>query len=155
MRYFFEDLTAGTTLTAGPHQISEDEIVAFACIYDPQYFHTDPEAARGSTFGGLVASGWQTASIAHSLLVDALGPDSGSMGSPGMDELRWLVPVRPGDELTMRWTVLDATPSRSKKDRGSVRAETLLVNQKNEIVMRMIGIGIFKRRSDETAHSRV
>ena len=110
MRYW-EDFETGQEAEHGSHTITEAEIVEFASRYDPQPFHVDPEAAAAGPFGGLIASGWQTASIYMGLYVRALMLDTAGMGSPGVEELRWLAPVRPGDVLTARSRVLDAWPS--------------------------------------------
>ncbi len=144
---FFEDFAVGQTRELGECSISREEILAFARQFDPQPFHLDEEAARRSPFGGLVASGWHTAALAMRLVVDSMGLDSGSLGSPGADELRWLLPVRPGDRLRLRTEVIEVTPSRSKPDRGSVRLRYELRNQNGEPVMTMIGIGLFRRRT--------
>jgi acyl dehydratase len=143
---YFEDFSPGEVIELGSHTISRDEIVAFAREYDPQPFHLDEAAAARSIYGGLLASGWQTASIFMRLLCDALVHDMASMGSPGIDELRWLRPVRPGDTLTGRFTVLETTPSRSKPDRGVVRALSELRNQHGEVVLRMTGLSLVGRR---------
>lgn len=144
--YYFEDFRPGETIALGDRAITEADIIAFARDYDPQVFHTDPEAARHSTFGGLVASGWHSCAIFMRLLVDGLLKESSALASPGVDEIRWLKPVRPGDTLSARITVLDATPSRSKPDRGLVRHACELSNQRGEVVMTMRALSIFGRR---------
>jgi acyl dehydratase len=146
MRYF-EDFSVGETLDCGARTVTREEIVEFARVYDPQPFHLDDAAAERTIYGGLIASGWQTASITHGLFVRAVGGDMASMGSPGVDELRWLLPVRPGDTLSVRCVVLELTPSRSKPDRGSVRVAYETRNQRGELVMAMIGRGIIARRT--------
>ncbi|MCC6179044.1 MAG: MaoC family dehydratase [Chloroflexi bacterium] len=146
MRYF-EDFEPGQVFDLGSVALSAEEIVAFARQYDPQSFHTDPEAAEDSPYGGLIASGWHTAVLYMRLLVDGLFRDTAGMGSPGLDELRWLKPVRPGDTLTGRCTVLDRTPSRSKPDRGIVRFRAEMANQAGEVVLRFTGIAIVGRRT--------
>ena len=143
----FEDLTPGRTITLPPRALTREEIVRFAREWDPQPFHLDEQAARRSHFGGLVASGWQTASLCMRLVVDGLLKDSTSMGSPGIDELRWLKPVRPDDPLTLTVTVLEARPSQSKPDRGSVKIGYSLVNGAGEPVMTMSAWVIFGRRA--------
>lgn len=145
MRYF-EDLRVGDEREYGAYTVTRDAILAFAREFDPQPFHLDDEAARRSHFGGLVASGWHTAAICMRLSVDGLVGETASMGSPGVDELRWLVPVRPGDTLSLRVRCVELTPSRSKPDRGSVRFDYELLNQAREVVMRMRAIGIIARR---------
>lgn len=146
MSLFFEDFRPGDVTDTGSVTVTREEIVAFARQFDPQPFHVDEEAARRSPFGGLIASGWHTASLCMRLIVALLGPGSGSLGSPGVDELRWLKPVRPGDELTVRVEVLEAIPSRSKPDRGLVRLRYTMRNQNGEDVMTMIALGLVLRR---------
>ena len=131
----------------GEHLVTEVEIVEFARRYDPQPFHTDPEAARRSPFGGLIASGWMTAGIAMRMAVDHWISPLSSMGSPGIDELRWLVPVRPGDRLHARATVVQTRRSQSKPDRGLIRVATELLNQRDEVVMRYVGWGMYRTRA--------
>jgi acyl dehydratase len=142
----FEDLAAGQRKTFGPRVLSKEEIVAFGKDWDPQPFHVDEAAAARSPFGGLIASGWQTAALCMRLVVDGLLAQSTSMGSPGLDELRWLKPVRPGDALSVEVAILETTPSRSKPDRGSVRLSYSCTNQKGETVMTMVARVLFLRR---------
>lgn len=146
MSLFFEDFRPGEITETGSVSVSKEEILAFARQFDPQPFHIDEEAARQSPYGGLIASGWHTASLCMRLIVALLGPGSGSLGSPGVDELRWLKPVRPGDELTVRVEVLEAVPSRSKPDRGLVKLRYTMRNQNGEDVMTMIALGLVLRR---------
>lgn len=146
MTLFFEDFEVGTAREAGSRTITREEILEFARKFDPQPFHVDEEAARRSPFGGLIASGWHTAALCHSILVEEFLRDgSGSLGSPGVDELRWLKPVRPGDTLTVRTEVLAVTPSRSKPG-GLVKLRYVMWNQNGEDVMTMIANGFFRRR---------
>jgi len=135
MRYW-EDFEVGHEAVHGSRTISEDEIVAFAREYDPQPFHVDPAAAAASPFGGLIASGWQTAAIYMSLYVRAQMLDTAGLGSPGVEELRWLAPVRPGDTLTARSRVVDAWPSDSDPRRGTMVGDNELVNQDGVVVLR-------------------
>lgn len=143
---YFEDYIAGHTYEFGLIRVTEEAIIEFARKYDPQYFHTDPEKAKASRFGGLVASGWHTAAMVMRLYVDHYLSHAASLASPGVDELRWPNPVRPGDELRIRITVLEARPSRSKPDRGIVRARLEALNQRDETVLSMIGLSILGRR---------
>ena len=143
---YFEDFEAGETIELGNVEVSEDEIVEFARRYDPQTFHIDAERAKDSIYGGLIASGWHTAALCMRLLVDGVFGDSSAMGSPGVDELRWLKPVRPGDVLAGRITVLERVPSRSKPDRGIVRFRAELDNQHGETVLRFDGLAMMGRR---------
>ena len=144
---YWEDLRVGDSRQLGSHTFTREEIIDFARQFDPQPFHLDDEAARHSPFGQLVASGWHTTAICMRLVVDGFGAEGmASMGSPGVDEIRWLRPVRPGDTISLRTELIELTPSRSKPDRGSVRIRYELRNQHGELVMTMIGIGIFGRR---------
>ncbi len=145
-RWFFDDVKVGQVLQLGSRTITRDEIIAFAREFDPQPFHLDEEAAKASIYGGLLASGWHTAAILMRLLYDAFVKDAASMGSPGVDELRWLKPVRPGDTLTARFTVLETIPSRSKPDRGIVRSLSEMLNQHGETVLTMKGMSLLGRR---------
>jgi acyl dehydratase len=143
---YFEDYIPGYVYEFGTITVSEEEIIEFAKKFDPQYFHIDLEKAKASRFGGLVASGWHTASLTMRLYVDHYLSHAASLASPGVDELRWPNPVRPGDVLTVRVTILEARPSRSKPDRGIVRAKIETLNQRNELVLSMIGLSIIGRR---------
>jgi len=141
-----EDFHPGETIELGSRSVDRDEIIEFARKYDPQPFHVDEEAGRRSIYGGLIASGWHTVGMLMRLLVDAVASRSATMGSPGIDEIRFLKPVRPGDTLSARMIVLDVVPSRSKADRGHVRASYEVFNQHGDQVMTMIGLGIYGRR---------
>lgn len=143
---YFEDFRPGQTVELGNRTVTEEEIVAFARQWDPQPFHTDAEAARDSVFGGLIASGWHTGAMWMRLYVDSLLGSSASQGSPGVEELRWLAPVRPGDTLTGRLEVLEAVPSERRPDRGTVRIRAEMVNQDGVTVMSMTSRGHFGRR---------
>ena len=109
---YFESYVAGSVYEFGSMKAEEEEMIAFAKRYDPQPFHTDPEAARKSVFGGLVASGWFTAALTIRMLVDHFLSHVAGLGSPGVDQLRWLEPVRPGDTLSLRVTIVEARRSR-------------------------------------------
>ena len=145
MRYF-EDFKPGDVIELGSRTISKESILAFAREFDPQPFHTDEEAAKRSIYGGLLASGWHTGSLLMRLLNDGLLKDTASLGSPGVDELRWLKPVRPGDVLSARMTVLESIPSRSKPDRGLIRSLMELRNQHGEVVVSVRGLSLLGRR---------
>lgn len=132
---YFEDYVAGSVHEFGPIAVEEAEVIAFARRFDPQPFHVDPEAAQQTMFGGVIASGWHTASLMMRLIVDHYLSQVASLGSPGIDELRWLKPVRPGDELSVRVTILETKRSRSKPDRGIVRSFVEVLNQVDEVVM--------------------
>ena len=142
MRYF-EDFSPGEVIELGRRTVTREEIVAFARQFDPQPFHLDDEAARNSVYGGLLASGWHTGAISMRLLCDGLLHDTVSLGSPGFDELRWLKPVRPGDTLSGRMTVVECVPSRSKPDRGVVRSVIELRNQHGDVVLSLRGLSLF------------
>ena len=142
----FEDFEPGQVYELGSTTVSEADIVAFAREFDPQPFHVDPEAARESVFGGLIASGWHTGAMWMRLYVDSMLGGPASMGSPGIEELRWLAPVRPGDTLHGRLTVLEATPSERRPDRGTVRIRGEMVNQDGVTVLSMVSRGHFGRR---------
>jgi acyl dehydratase len=146
MSLFFEDFQLGDVRETGSVTVTQEAIIAFAREFDPQPFHVDEDAARRSPFGGIIASGWHSAALCMRMIVSMLGPDSGSLGSPGVDELRWLKPVRPGDELWVRVEVLEAVPSRSKPDRGLVKLRYTMRNQNAEDVMTMVALGLVLRR---------
>jgi acyl dehydratase len=143
---YFEDFPPGDVRESPPRTITREEMVEFARQYDPQPFHLDDEAAKKTIYGGLIGSGWLTVSVMMRLLWDTMLKDTVSLGSPGSDEIRWLKPVRPGDTLRARFTVVEAIPSRSKPDRGVVKTFTEILNQHEEIVMTMRGLGMFGRR---------
>ena len=145
MRYF-EDFVEGETVDLGTFSYSEEEIIGFAKQYDPQPMHVDPEAARQSIYGGLIASGWQTATSYMRHLVDRVMLNSTSLGSPGVDTLRWLKPVRPGDTLRARFIILESRPSNSRPDWGIVRSRGEVLNQKDEVVMQLEAVNFFGRR---------
>ncbi|HVM57794.1 MAG TPA: MaoC family dehydratase [Gaiellaceae bacterium] len=149
MRYW-EDFEVGRETVHGSHTVTVEEIVAFGREYDPQPFHVDPEAAAAGPFGGLIASGWQTAAIYMGLFVRSQLLDSISMGSPGVEELRWLAPVRPGDTLTARSRIIEAWPSETDPARGTIVAENELVNQDGVVVLRFRGRLHFGRRPPES-----
>ena len=143
---YFEDFVVGQTLELGSHEFTSDSIIAFGKAYDPQVYHVDPERAKSSVFGGLIASGWHTAVVYMRLLVDGLLDATESLGSPGLDQVRWLKPVRPGDVLTARITFLDSKPSRSRPDRGIIRSRGEMINQDGELVMQLEAVNFFGRR---------
>jgi acyl dehydratase len=144
---YFEDYVAGEVFEYGQIPVTPDEIVEFARRFDPQDMHVDPEAAAHGRFGGLIASGWHTAAMMMRLFADNFLSKVASLASPGLDELRWLQPVRPGDMLRIRVTVLEAAPSHSRPDRGMVRSLVEVLNQKDEVVMSLKPMNIIARRS--------
>jgi len=143
---YWEDFPAGETMEVGSHTFTAEEIIAFARQFDPQPFHTDPEAAKNSFFKGLIASGWHTCAIAMRLMVDKYVARSASLGSPGLDNIRWLAPVRAGDTITYRRTTTAVRASDSKPGVGLVHSRWEAANQRGEIVMTMEGWGMFRRR---------
>jgi acyl dehydratase len=144
---YLEDFHPGEVIELGSRTVSAEEIIAFARQFDPQYFHTDPERARESPFGGLIASGWHSAAMFMRLMVDSfVSRMAESMGSPGVDGIRWLKPVRPGDTLKGRVTVVDVIPSKSRADRGTLKSLGELLNEKGEVVMQINAAGFFARR---------
>ncbi len=143
---YFEDYIPGEVHDFGSIVAEEPEMIAFARRFDPQPFHTDPEAAKQSIFGGLIASGWYSAGLMMRLYVDHYLSHVASLSSPGVDELRWLKPVRPGDSISIRITISDAKRSRSKPDRGIVHSYIEVLNQKGEIVMSMKGVNLLSCR---------
>jgi acyl dehydratase len=152
---YFEDFKPGTVFDLGHRTLAKEDIIAFATEYDPQPFHVDEEVARESAFGGLIASGWHTGSVFMRLYADALLSRAAAMGSPGVEELRWLKPVRPGDTLTARVTVLDTTLSTRNPKRGTVHLFSEVENQHGETVMTMRARGLFARREEgETPNPR-
>jgi acyl dehydratase len=142
----FEDYPAGAAFECGPVVVDEADIVAFGRRYDPQPFHVDAQGAAQGPFGGLIASGWHTASLMMRLLVDQFLPRAAGLGSPGVDELRWLAPVRPDDRLLLRVTVTEARRSRSKPDRGLVHTSNQFFNQHGELVMTVKGMTLMRCR---------
>ena len=134
---YFEDYVDGAVHDFGSIPVQESEVVDFAKRFDPQPFHMNPELAKHSIYGGLIASGWHSASLMMRLFVEHYLSHVASLGSPGVDELRWLKPVRPGDVLSLRVTVSETSRSRSKPDRGIVNSYVETLNQNGEIVMTM------------------
>jgi acyl dehydratase len=144
---YFEDFRVGEIVELGSRGISEADIIRFASEFDPQSFHVDPVRARDSAFGGLVASGWHTIALYMRLLVDGFVVTvANSMGSPGVDKIEWLKPVRPGDTLSGRLTILEMIPSKSRPDRGTLKTLGEMINQHGETVMTTRGVGFFGRR---------
>ena len=144
---YFEDLQIGVEREFGHYDVTREEVLEFARKYDPQPFHLSDEAAAKTHFGRLAASGWHTTAMTMAVIVryHKEHPQAG-LGSPGIDELRWLKPVYPGDRLTVRGTILDKTPSRSKPDLGSFRAQNSVINQDGIEVLRFISIVLIRRR---------
>lgn len=148
-RIYWEDFHPGKEIDLGEYEVTRDEILEFARRYDPQPFHTDEDAARDSIYGGLIASGWHTCAMMMRLLCDAVLSNAASLGSPGVESVRWLKPVRPGDTLRARMRILETRASRSKPDRGIIKSHWEVENQDGETVMTMEGIGMYRRREPE------
>ena len=146
-KYYWEDFKVGDTAPMGEVVMDKADMIQFANRYDPQPFHVDEAAAKQSMFGGLIASGWQTCALVMRMMVDSYLSDSASLGSPGVDNVRWLKPVRPGDTIRAQRTVLETRASQSKPDMGVVKTRWEAYNQNNEVVMSMEGYGMFTRRN--------
>lgn len=142
-----EDFAPGTIIPLGPYTVTEEEMLAFASRYDPQAYHADPEAATASPFGGLIASGWLTTAIFMRMQCDSFMLDSACVGSPGVDEVRWLAPVRPGDTLSGSCEVTEVIPSRSRPDRGVVFSRVTIDNQEGTRVMTLVTRALYLRRA--------
>ena len=145
MRYW-EDFAVGDVTAVGPVTVEAEEIVEFASRYDPQPFHLHEEAGRATPFGGLIASGWHTTALFMGMFVRAVLLDSASLGSPGVDEIRWTAPVRPGDTLSGRSTVTDVQPSSTNPGRGTVFTTNEVFNQDGVLVLSLKARGFFARR---------
>lgn len=145
MRYW-EDFHVGEVEQIGERQVDRDEVVAFARQFDPQAFHVDEAAAAKSMYGGLIASGWHTCAMVMRMMCDAYLLDSASAGSPGIDNLKWLKPVRPDDTIRAQRTTLESRASKSRPDIGIVKNRWEVFNQEGEMVMSMEGYGMFRRR---------
>jgi acyl dehydratase len=147
----FAEFYPGQVIEAGSYAIAENEIIKFAEAYDPQWFHTDAEAAAQGPFDGLIASGWQTCGIAMRLVVDAALKGSESFASPGLKYLKWLQPVRPGDELSLRLTVLDARRSNKRPEIGILEWRWQLRNQDEIEVLELEVTSLFKLEAEQAA----
>ena len=148
---YFEDFEVGHIQEYGSKTVTREEIIAFARQFDPQPMHTDEEAAKESPFGGLVASGWQTMAFCMRMMVDSFLDDAASAGAPGVETLRWLKPVRPGDVLRVRSRILDKYPSKSRPELGLLPCRHEVLNQNDEVVMRLEAAFIILRRDPEPA----
>ncbi len=144
---YFEDLIVGAQTTFGTYEVTRDEVIEFAQKYDPQPFHLSDEAAAKTHFGRIAASGWHTAAMTMAVIARyVVADEQAGLGSPGIDELRWLKPVYPGDRLTVCGKILEKTPSRSKPEIGSFRTKTTVTNQDDVPVMRFTSIVLMRRR---------
>jgi acyl dehydratase len=145
-RYYWEDFPAGKVFEYGSRTLSEAEMIAFARDWDPQRYHVDPAAGKRTPYGGLIASAWHTGCVMMRFMCDAYLNESSCIGSPGVEEWRFVLPVRPGDTLSYRGTVLETRPSASKPDRGIVKFLWELLNQRGEVVVSAIGTQFYLRR---------
>ncbi|MEO8835911.1 MAG: MaoC family dehydratase [Caldimonas sp.] len=146
VRYYWEDFPVGQVREFGHHEVTREAVLAFARDFDPQPFHLDDEAAKASLFGRLAASGWHTCAMAMRMMCDAYLLESASLGSPGLENLRWPKPVYPGDVLHMRLEVVESRPMASRPMVGLVRSRWQVLNQNDETVLAMEGYGMFARR---------
>lgn len=143
---YLEDMEIGQVTEGGYKYVDRREVIRFATLYDSRPFHIDQAAAEASIFGGLIASGWHTLGMMMRMLVDHAQGRLAGMGSPGCEDIRWLKPVRPGDILHFRSECIEVTRSRSKPDRGIARFKVTVLNQRDEPVMTVITIGMYRRR---------
>ncbi|MCI0547872.1 MAG: MaoC family dehydratase [Candidatus Rokubacteria bacterium] len=143
---YFEDVVVGETRRFGSYRVTAEEIVEFARQFDPQPFHLDEEAARPTMFGGLIASGWHTAAMLIRMVADHAIPGTASAGALGFDDLQWRVPVRPGDVLSVESVIRERAVSRRRSDRGTVKIEWRVLNQRDEVVMSLVSLVIYRRR---------
>lgn len=147
--WYFEDFYVGQEIPLGSRSVTEEEIVAFATQFDPQPFHVDRDAASASIFGEVIASGWHTCSMIMRMVVDSVLGASSSMGSPGLDKVRWQQPVRAGDTLTVSYITTAVKASSSRPDRGVVWSTWQALNQRGEVACIIEGMGMFGRRPKE------
>lgn len=145
-KYYWEDFKPGESFPMGERVMDRDEMMAFARQFDPQPFHIDEEAAKRSMYGGLIASGWHTVALVMRMMCESYLNQSASLGSPGVDNVRWLKPVRPGDTIRARRTVLESRASQSRPEMGLVKTRWEVFNQDDELVMTIEGYGMFYRR---------
>jgi acyl dehydratase len=143
---YFEDYVAGSVYEFGDFTVTEADVVDFAKRFDPQYIHTDPDRAKNGPFKGLIASGWHSGAILCRLMVDHYISHVASLGSPGVDEMRWLHPVRPGDKLRIRTKITETRLSKSKPDRGLVSCEVEMINQDDQPVMSLKITNLLSKR---------
>jgi acyl dehydratase len=143
---YFEDFKVGETHDCGSKTVHKDEIVGFAREFDPQPFHVDEKKAEASPYGGLIASGWHTCALCMRLAVDGVLKDTANMGSPGVENLRWLKPVRPGDTIEVTVSVLEMVPSSSRPDRGRIKVKFEVTDHTGDTLMDMVAWMMMKRR---------
>lgn len=145
-RRFFEDYAPGIDVRYGSEPVTEGDVLRFAREFDPQGIHVDPERAAAGPFSGLIASGWHTTAIMMRITATWFLNDTASLASPGVDELRWTRPVRPGDTLSARYEVLERRASRSKPDRGIVRTRVTVLNGRDETVLTLVMMNMLRRQ---------
>lgn len=150
---YFEDFTPGLVIETGPRLVTREEIVAFSAEFDPQPMHLDEEAARASILGGLAASGWHTCCLMMRMACDGYVLNSSSMGAPGVDEVKWLKPLRPGTNITLRTTVLDNRVSSSRPEMGFVKVQMEILDDDRTPIMTLLTSVIMGRRATEAAAS--
>jgi acyl dehydratase len=153
MNWYFEDFHPGQEIALGSRTVSEEEIIAFATQFDPQPFHIDHDAAAKSPYGGVIASGWHTCSMMMRMVVDGMMASASSMGSPGLEKVRWILPVRAGDTIAVSYLTTAVKASASKPDRGVVWSTWRAVNQNGELVCTVEGMGMFGRRPAGAGHA--
>ena len=153
IKYYWEDMPPGSERDLGSISPTQAEIVDFARQWDPQPFHLDPEAAKDSVFGALCASGWHTCAMAMRLMVTNFLHETSSLGSPGLESLKWTKPVYPGDVLRLQHTITEKRPMTKRPDVGLVRTVWEMFNQNDEKVLHMEGYGMFRRREPEPPRS--
>ena len=145
-KYYWEDFKVGDTASIGERVVEKAEMISFARAYDPQPFHIDEDAAKRSMYAGLIASGWHTVAMVMRMTVDSYLNESASLGSPGVENVRWLKPVRPGETIRATRKVVETRASKSRPDMGLVKSVWEVFNQNGELVMTMEGYGMFQRR---------
>ena len=151
MTTYFEELPVGEPVEHGSHEITREELLAFAERWDPQPFHVDEAAAEASIYGGLIASGWHVCGATMRLLVEGVLEDLAGLGSPGLDTLEWRAPVRPGDVLSIRATIVETRELASRPDRGLGVIDIETLDEDGEVVMRMVAKMLFERREPADA----
>jgi acyl dehydratase len=151
IKYYWEDFPVGETVTFGRHEVTREEVIAFAREYDPQPFHLDEEAAKATLLGGLAASGWHLCALLMRMCWDAFIHETAAMGSPGIEEMRWMRPVRPGHVLTIKRTVLDRRRSKSRPEMGLIKFRFDVHEQTGERLARMQNWIMIKVRAPETS----
>jgi len=148
---YFEDVQVGDVMRFGRYAVTREEIVEYARQFDPQPFHLDEKAAKASMFGGLIASGWHTGAMLMRMVAEHMTTVHATSGAMGFDDLKWLKPVRPGDVLTVESEIREKVESRSRPDRGTVKIESRVSNQRGEVVMSLVSLVIYLRRPSEAS----